>query len=253
MPPAASRTDHCPVRLRPILLLVLALPVFAGCSGADAGRAQLLLKQAQDAQTAVSSEAFSMHVTVEAKGQKVQVLLNGGAYLKGSRAGDMVMDVKISAPVALPFDTDPDREGRPERVDGDERPAHGLPRVHRRDDAVEHARRSSTSRATSRTSRCRADRCSKGKPVTKIVGILDTAALIQGMAKLGNVAGSAGLPGLGGKVGDTRVVIFVDDTTHLLVAALADVTMNSDSGNVKLHLDLAISGVNRPVAALSPA
>jgi hypothetical protein len=71
------------------------------------------------------------------------------------------------------------------------------------------------------------------------------------MAKLGNVAGSAGLPGLGGKVGDTRVVIYVDDTTHLLVAALADVTMNSDSGNVKLHLDLAISGVDRPVAALA--
>jgi hypothetical protein len=93
----------------------------------------------------------------------------------------------------------------------------------------------------------------EGKPVTKIVGILDTSALLQGMTKLGNVAGSAGLPVLGGKVGDTRVVIYIDDTTHLMVAALADFTMNSDSGNVKLHLDFAISGVNRPVAALSAA
>ena len=92
-----------------------------------------------------------------------------------------------------------------------------------------------------------------GKPVTKIVGILDTAALIQGMAKLGSVAGSAGLPALGGKVGDTRVVIFVDDATHLLVAALADVALSSDSGDAKLHVDLAISGVDRPVAALRSA
>jgi orotate phosphoribosyltransferase-like protein len=48
-------------------------------------------------------------------------------------------------------------------------------------------------------------------------------------------------------------VSYSDDTTHLMVAALADFTMNSDSGNVKLHLDIAISGVNRPVAALSAA
>jgi hypothetical protein len=249
---AAARADLTAVRLRSILLLVLALPVFAGCSGADAGRAQLLLKQAQVAQSAVSSEAFSMHVTVEAKDQKVQVALSGGAYLKGSRAGDMVMDAKLSAPVALPFDT-----VRIEKVG----PTAWMEMNGRRTDlpaATGATMQSSTIGAFDFTRYVKDVKVSggqllEGKPVTKIVGILDTAALIQGIAKLGNVAGSAGLPGLGGKVGDTRVVIFIDDTTHLLVAALADVTMNGDSGNLTLHLDLAISGVDRPVAALTTA
>jgi hypothetical protein len=242
-----SRADQCGVRLRWILLLVLALPVIAGCSGADAGRAQLLLTQAQDAQKAVSSETFAMHVTVEAKDQKVEVILNGGAYLKGARTGDMVMDMKVSAPIALPFGTIRIAKVGPSawmEMDG------------KRTDfpaSTGATMQSSTLGAfdVTRYVKVQGGQLLEGKQVTKIVGILDTAALLQGMAKLGNVAGSAGLPGLGGKVGDTRVVIYVDDTTHLLVAALADVTMNSDSGNVKLHLDLAISGVDRPVAALA--
>jgi hypothetical protein len=240
------------VRLRSILLLALALPVVAGCSGADAGRAQLLLKQAQDAQSAVSSEAFTMHLTVEAKDQKVQVFLNGGAYLKGSRTGDVVMDMKVSAPVALPFDTI-----RLAKVG----PNAWIEMNGRRTDlpASTGATMQSSTLGAFDFTRYVTDVTVKdgqllnGKPVTKIVGILDTAALVQGMAKLGNVAGSAGLPGLAGKVGDTRAVIFVDDTTHLLVAALVDLEMKSDSGNVKLHVDLAISGVNRPVAALPAA
>jgi hypothetical protein len=238
------------VRLRWFLLLVLALPVVAGCSGADAGRAELLLAQAQDAQKAVSSETFAMHVTVEAKDLKGALTLNGGAYLKGARAGDMVMDVKLSAPVALPFDTI-----RVAKVG----PSAWMEMNGERTDLPASTGATMQSSALGafdftryvKDVKVEGGQLLEGKHVTKIIGILDTSALLQGMAKLGNVAGSAGLPELGGKIGDTRVVIYVDDTTHLLVAALADVTMNGGSGNVRLHLDLAISGVDRPVAALA--
>jgi hypothetical protein len=238
------------VRLRWLLLLVLALPVVAGCSGADAGRAQLLLTQAQEAQKAVSSESFAMHVTIQAKDQKADVSLNGGAYLKGARAGDMVMDMKLSAPVALPFGT-----MRIAKVG----PSAWMEMNGKRTDfpaSTGATMQQSTLGAFDFTRyvkdvKVQGGQVLQGKQVTKIVGILDTPALVKGMTKLGNVAGSAGLPGLGGKVGDTRVVIYIDDATHLVVAALADVTMDSDSGSVKLHLDFAISDVDRPVAALS--
>jgi hypothetical protein len=239
----------CRVRLRRLLALVVALPVMAGCSGADASRAQLLLKQAQDAQVTVSSESFSAHLNVEAQGRKTQLVLNGGSYLKGARAGDMMMNIRMSASSAAPFQTMRiakigtrawmEMNGR--RIDF---PA-----------AAVSPTRSSPLGGFDVTRyvkdvKVQGGHVLNGKPVTKIVGTLDTPSLLAGMAKLGNFAGSAGLPDLGGKISDTRVVIFVDDATHLLVAALADLSLNSDAGTVKMHLDLAISGVDRPVAAL---
>jgi hypothetical protein len=231
-------------------VLVIALPVVAGCSGADAQRAQLLLKQAQDAQLAVSSESFSVHLKVEAQGQTMDLLCNGGTYLKGKRAGDMVMNVKVSAPVALPFQTmRVAKIGRRAWLEVDGRRT-DLPT------STGIAAQSSPLGAFDITRYVKdvnveGGQVLNGKPVTKIVGILDTQSLLAGMAKLGHMPGAVGLPNLDGTVGDTRVVIFVDDATHLLVAALADVSLGGEAGSVKLHLDLAIAGINRPVAALS--
>jgi hypothetical protein len=231
-------------------MLVCALPVVAGCSGADAGRAQLLLKQAQDAQLAVSSESLSAHLKVESQGQTMELFCNGGTYLKGERAGDMLMDVKLSAPVALSFQTMRiAKVGKSGWVEMDGRRT-ALPA------SVGVATQSSPLGGFDITRyvkdvKVEGGQVLNGKPVTKIVGILDTASLVGGMAKLANVPAAAGLPNLDGTVGDTRVVIFVDDATHLLVAALADLSLGGKAGDVKLHLDLAITGINRPIAALS--
>jgi hypothetical protein len=233
-------------------VLVLALPVVAGCSGADAGRAQLLLRQAQDAQKSVSSESFNAHLTVAANGQNVEIALSGGGYLKGNRAGDMIMDVKVSAPIALPYDTI--------RVAKVGRSA-WMEMNGKRTDLPASAgttTRSATLGALDFTRyvknvKVQGGQLLGGKPVTKIVGILDTTSLLKGIAKLGSIAGGSPVPNVEGKVGDTRVVIFVDDATHLLVAALADLAFKGATGDVKLHLDLAISSVDRPVAALSAA
>lgn len=238
------------MRLRWLLVLVFALPVVAGCSGADAGRAQLLLKQAQEAQLAVSSESFAAHLTVEAEGQKMELLVDGGTYLKGKRAGDLVVDVKLSAPVALPFKTMRiAKVGARGWVEMDGRRT-ALPASA---GAAAHSSPLGSFDITRYVKDVKVEggQVLNGKPVTKIVGILDTASLVAGMAKLANVPAAAGLPNLDGTVGDTRVVIYVDDATHLLVAALADLSLGGKAGDVKLHLDLAITGINRPVATLS--
>jgi len=231
-----------------ILSFVAVLPLLAGCSGADAGRAQALLQQAQDAQKAVSSESFNAHLTVAANGQNVEVALSGGGYLKGDRAGDMIVDVKVSAPIALPYNT-----VRVAKVGGNA----WMEMNGKRTDfpASAGTTQSNTLGALDFTRyvkdvKVQGGQVLGGKPVTKIVGILDTTSLLQGIAKLGSIAGGSPVPQLEGKVGDTRVVIFVDDATHLLVAALADLAFKGATGDVKMHLDLAVSGVDQPVAAL---
>ena len=90
---------------RPLAAFAVALPLLAGCSGADAVRAQQLLQQAQQAQQQASSETFSAHLNVTMHGQAMQLELSGGGYMKGSQAGDMYMDMHLSAPVAMPFST----------------------------------------------------------------------------------------------------------------------------------------------------
>ncbi len=84
--------------------------------------------------------------------------------------------------------------------------------------------------------------------MTKITGVLDTASLVQALAALDGAGSAAGLPNLGGRVGDTRVVVWVDDTTHLLVAALADFSLHEGGQVMHMHLDLVVTGVDEPVA-----
>jgi hypothetical protein len=254
---AIDRADPCHVRLRFALCFLLTLPLLAGCSGADAGRAQALLQQAQEAQKAVSSESFSAHLAITATGQTYDVGLSGGAYVKGARAGDMVMDVKLTAPIALPFDTMRiAKVGTSAWMETNgKRTSFPIPAGAMASPAT----KSSVLSALDFTQyikdvKVQGGQLLNGKPATKIVGVLDTGALFGGLTKLRNMSGGrAPVPNLGETVGDTRVVLFIDDTTHLLVAALADLSFKAATGDVKLHLDLAISGVNEPVAALPAA
>ena len=88
-----------------------------------------------------------------------------------------------------------------------------------------------------------------GRAVTKIVGVLDSASLLNAFSKLSGLSEATGasVPDFSSHVTDTRVVAYVDDQTHMLVAALADVSFHTGDGDAKLHLDLAITSVNRPV------
>jgi type II secretory pathway pseudopilin PulG len=240
--------------LRATLAAVAAVPLLAACSGADALEAQQLLAQAQQAQQSVTSQTFSAHVTVELKGEQVSIQLTGGGYLKGEHAGDMYMEMSFKVPeglgTALPFDS-----LEVAHVGGRTWMDLGGKRVELPASAFGTATSSGgadplgsfdLTRYVKAVAVAHGD-VLNGKPVTKITGVLDTAAMIQGLSALGSAGSAAGLPDLGGHVGDTRAVLYIDDATHLLVAALADVSMDSDEGKLSMHLDVATTGVDQPV------
>jgi hypothetical protein len=238
---------------RPFLAVAAVLPLLtgvAGCSSPDGARAQALLAQAQLAQKGVSSETFSAKLSIQVKGQEMALKLDGGAYIKGPHAGDMLMNMRLSAPVALPFSSiQIAKVGSSAWMSMDGKklsvPAGSLSSSSSADasplagfDFTRYVKAVSVQTGI----------VLDGKSVTKIVGVIDTASLLGGLTKLGGMTSATGLPSLDGKISDTRVVVFVDDATHLMIAALADLSMHSPSGDAKLHLDLAITGVNQPVA-----
>ena len=232
--------------------MLAVLPVLAGCSGAEALEAQQLLQQAQQAQQSLTSETFTAKLTIEAEGQSFAVKLTGGGYSKGRHAGDMFIDMSMTGSMPLPVPATTLRvvkRGTTMSMRfGDQR--FTLP-------ATQALGASGTAKANPlagfdiaryvKDVKVEGGQTLDGKLVTKLSGVLDTASLIGDVAKLSALAQGASVPSLDGKVGDTRVIAFVDDTTHLMVAALADVTAHGDGMDAKIHLDFGLTSVNKRV------
>jgi hypothetical protein len=95
----------------------------------------------------------------------------------------------------------------------------------------------------------------EGEPTVKIVGVLDTGAFAQGLlGGLGSVPGAeAGLvPDLADALDDTRMVLYLSETTQLPLRGLVDVAMEAAGERVELHLDFALKGFDGPVHVPGP-
>ena len=86
----------------------------------------------------------------------------------------------------------------------------------------------------------------------KITGVLDTAGLVQGVfGQLGTASGGA-MPVLSAGLGDTRVVIYISEVSHLPLRTLVDMKVEAAGEKVNMHLDFAITNVNEPVKVPGP-
>ena len=80
-----------------------------------------------------------------------------------------------------------------------------------------------------------------GKPAVKITGVIDTAALFDGLlGQLGAVGGGP-MPDLSEMLGDTRVVIYLSRASHLPLRMLIDLSMEVEGEEIDMHLDFAIT------------
>ena len=91
-------------RLAQVLSLVAAVVVVSACSGAEAERAKELLAEANAAQANVVSASYDVRVVVSAGAQRYAMVMNGGGYFKGRRAGDQFMTMRGEGlPVPMDF------------------------------------------------------------------------------------------------------------------------------------------------------
>jgi hypothetical protein len=91
-----------------------------------------------------------------------------------------------------------------------------------------------------------------GEPAVKITGVLDTAGLVNGfLGQLGTVPGGA-LPDVSDGLGDTRVVLYVSETSHLPLRTLVDMSFEQGGESAEMHFDFAITNVDEPVAIPHP-
>ncbi len=233
-------------RFAGLLFFALAATVLTGCTGAQAKRAESLLLEAQQAQKQVSSESFVMKFGIQADQVSGEFDMQGGTYFRGPHRGDFYMTMSGQGfPGSTAMDMRMARRG-------------SLVTVH----AFGKTESMSVPAAQSQLGSKFADMSQmldfaqyvksvsvdetdlSGRPADRIVGTIDMQRLLS---SFGGVASSA-LSSGGVHLGDARVVLFVPRDTHLVEVMLADITINAHGQSARMHMSLALTGVNRPLS-----
>jgi hypothetical protein len=85
-----------------------------------------------------------------------------------------------------------------------------------------------------------------GESMTKLTGVIDTAGLAKGALAELTGAGGDGL-GFSKSLGDTRIVLYLSEATHLPMRGLVDVPMEVAGQKIAMHLDFAYTSYNERV------
>lgn len=228
-------------RILAFLLLTAVAAVAPGCSGADAEEAQALLVQSNAAFAEVRSATFTARMSLTGGPQELSMTMSGGGYAHGKRAGDFYV---LATSDSLGFGdlVLVSRSGRVSMsVDGHPVGEVPLPNTtaenpiqlvdfsrYVKDVNVEHGK------------------LIDGEPMTKLTGVIDAAGLAKGALADVTGAGGDGLD-LSKSLGDTRIVIYLSEATHLPMRGLVDVPMDVAGDKIVMHLDFAYTSYDQKV------
>jgi hypothetical protein len=224
--------------------LTLTALIASGCSGADAQKAQTLLDESTQAMANVTSVSFAMRMwtTGGPEGSDMVVLMRGGGYNKGKHKGDSVMTIS-----GLPQIGD---------VSVAIRNGHAFVRAGGRWTSAPVPADTASSAAlagfnlASYVTQVRVEEgvMVGGQLMSRITGTIDTGEALKGMfASLGSVSAGA-VPAVLDSFGDTRVVLYVSEATHLPMRTLVDMPVHVVGESITMHMDIVITAVDEPVA-----
>jgi hypothetical protein len=233
-------------RLLALALLVSATGLVAGCSGVDAQKAQDILDESTTAMADVKSVSFAMRMWTSGgpAGTEFTVLMHGGGYQKGNRAGESYATLNAS-----------------------DVPGLGAMTIVIRHNVLYVKAGGSWSRVPAPANQAAADPLAGfditkyvtdvraedgvmvgGEPTDRITGVIDTSAALNGILGTLGGTGSSGLADASDVLGDIRAVLYVSQTTHLPMRTLIDMPMKIAGQTIVMHIDFVITAVNRLVA-----
>jgi outer membrane lipoprotein-sorting protein len=227
-----------------VVFLVFAALAPLGCAGADGQRAQELLEESDRALAQVESFRFSGRMTMETPVGDFRVVLFGGGDARPG--GAFFMTMKAPDIPEFPETTMVVRGDEAwMQLDGGWQP---VPIPPTQATGIEQFDFAEYVKDVDLDEDAEVD----GKPAVKITGVIDTAALFDGLlGQLGAVGGGP-MPDLSEMLGDTRAVIYLSQESHLPLRMLLDLTMEIQGEEVDMHLDYAITNVNEPVEVPDP-
>jgi hypothetical protein len=231
--------------MRRLLVLAASAVLLAGCSGADAQRAQQLLQQAQTAQQAVGSERLIARFDIEADGKTAQIAMQGGAYSKGPQAGDFYFTMTGAMPDgSTALDMLVEKRGSTVflRTNGQTQQL-TVPEAQQQlgSSFSDLSQLSDLERYVKAVSVSDTDLA--GRPADRIVGTIDTQGLFSGVSGVSSKL----LGDVGVHLGDVRVALTIPRDTHLVEAMVAEVSMSAQGHAAHLTMSLGVTDLNQPV------
>jgi hypothetical protein len=230
------------MRLLLVLLALIPLPLVAtACTGADAQKAQDLLAQSRVAAQSVSSEGFTMKVSMDAVGKSVEVDAQGGMILKGTGAGDFFATMATTAPGIPSQNIVMVKRGGSlrMRLNGVSRSV-SLPAGMKPQAAAGFDLNAITPYVKD-VSVTTLD--VNGRTEDEVTGTLDGDALLSNLPGV-----STGLlSNLGASLGDIKVQLFIPRDSHLVETALLDMTMHVAKQSLHMSMSYAVTSVNQPL------
>jgi len=235
-------------RLVPLLFAALLL---SACSGADAQRATALLAQAQAAQAGVRSATYDARLSISQGGKTYTVVMSGGGYLQGPRAGDQVLNMQgegfpVPLNVGLVL-----RHGRAfVRVNGAWQ-SFALPSTQTSDSSNWAGLSGQLTKYVKDVS-VQEDQVVAGERGTMVAGVVDTAGALKALSGLDAVSRASGgaspiFDEVRKRLSDTRVVLFISSSTHLVKTMVINLDIKLDDGTAKLQMLYTLRSVNQPV------
>jgi hypothetical protein len=241
--------------MRRLAAPVLALVVLAGCSGEQGERAQQLLDRAQAAQARLTSMSYEMRMNVAFEGQRMTLVLDGGGYLKGRRAGDQVMTMRMEGLQGVAgMNAQMLLRGQRMTMTMNGRqfltsvPASAKTRYDMSGSMAELAR-------YVKDVRVREPRIVNGEPGATVSGVIDTAGLLKAVTKLqafSQVSGTSApdLSDVADHLTDTRAALFISRRTGLIRSAVVSLGFKAKGKRIDFDLTYRLTSVNRAIAGL---
>jgi hypothetical protein len=232
------------VRLLLALLALIPLTVVAtACTGADAQKAQDLLAQSRVAAQSVSSEGFTMKITMDAAGRSAEVDAQGGMILKGAQSGDFFATMTTAVPGVLSQNVVMVKRGESlqMRLNGVSRTL-ALPAGTKPSAAA--AAGFDLNAITPYVKDVSVSTLDvNGRTEDEVTGTLDGNALLTNLPGV-----SKGLlANVGASLGDIKVQLFIPQDSHLVETALLDMTMHVAHQSMHMHMSYAVTSVNKPL------
>lgn len=238
--------------MRRLAALALAVLPLAACSGEQSERAQQLLNRAQVAQARLSSASYEARVTFLMDGRRFSLVMDGGSYLKGQRAGDQLLTMRTDGvPGAGAFNMQLlVRRGQASMSMNGRR--FSLP-VSASAAAKQQYDWSATMLDLARyvkNVRVLDGRVANGERGSTITGVIDTASMVKTASKLDTVAQAASLDKFVDNLGDIHAAVFVARRTGLIRSAVITMSMEAEEKKADIELTYRLKSVNKAVAGL---
>ncbi len=243
-----------------LLIALLSLALLAGgCMGAEAKRAETLLRDAEQAMSDAKTLRYEVDFTVKGPGASGVVRLRGAAKRTATGSYNQVVRMSADGPGAPSFAGEVVvRNGKVWARTGGRWMRAGTPGAP----------------STAGLERLGPDALAQlapfiedvsveegkvvgGRPAAVVTCRIDTAALVRKAAELDRSAVPAGLGSMLEQMldglGDLDAVLVLDEDTHMLRAARLTLDFEAEGQSVELAINLRVTGVNRPVRIPAPA